>query len=204
MARMFEQAHRLGVDKILGGGDITNGRNLLEIEKTYKFAAQNLQWLRTPPYNQNSDTYQRSEDWIEIPGNKEEYGFLRINRKKFGAAARKIIGEVARVPSIEPDEGYPFNFNGFRIFASHMPMSPVPKELLGDGSLINFRNIIWPPNWPLPFLSGPEASTASSMKKNVEHFSVDLVLYFHLHVSGYYKDKKNGRPFCVTWLCQQK
>ena len=84
------------------------------------------------------------------------------------------------------------NINGFKIFISHMPVSQVPPELLAEQSIINWRNILWPLNWPLPFLPGPEATTKSAMKKNIHPIGVDLVLYHHVHVAAQYQDPVTG------------
>lgn len=197
LARMFDQARELGVEYVVGGGDLTDGRSVGEIEKSYKFIARQLHWLKTPPYNSNFDTYSRSNHWIEIMGNKEEYGFLRPDRKSFGRRVRHIVSEFAHVPDNKPDEPVTLKFpyggrEPFILSISHMPVIPLPHELRGNTSEINLRNILWPPNWPLPLFPGPEPSTRSSMQKSIHPENVDLAAYFHVHVAAKYKDPVTG------------
>ena len=199
LRRMFEQAEKMGVDYVIGGGDLTEGRSRGEAERSYRFVAEQLHWLASPPYNPDFQAYRFSKNWIEIMGNKEEYGFLRIFRKAFGRSIRGIVSKMAWVPDNKPDEAVILRFptgknisDKFSISISHMPLTQLDEKLRGNTSERNWRNILWPLNWPLPGFAGAEPSTRSAMKKNYHPRDVDLVVYFHVHVAGAGKDKETG------------
>jgi len=76
MAELFTTEEKLGVGYIIGGGDVQNGHSVQQLQRIYAFGARHLQWLEDPPYRNGQ--YRQSSRWIEVMGNKEAYGFLKI------------------------------------------------------------------------------------------------------------------------------